>query len=126
MRSPHRKAISLLMLVIFSMGLGVYGFNSKRLAHELDHERQTLAASADHDRAPQLDPKANPDPEPLSDADHHLLYAASHFQPLLIGSTLDGFEEPPARTAPIMSNLLALLSAELESPFRPPRTASRI
>lgn len=36
MCSSHRKAISLLMLIIFVMGLGAYGFNSKWLAHELE------------------------------------------------------------------------------------------
>ena len=125
MRSPHRKPISLLMLIIFFvMNFGVYGFNSKWVAHELDHNRQTLAASTDH--ALQLDTKGNPNPVPLSDTEHQLLHAADHFQPLLSSANLDAFGELPAQTIPMLSRLRALPPAELEPPFRPPRFTSRI
>lgn len=126
MRASSRKIVSLLMLSIFLLGLGAYGFKSKWLAHELDHDRQTLGVLADHDHPPRLDAKGDPDPGPLSDTEHRLLHSAGHFQPLLISSILDGFGESPARVTPMLPCLLALPPAEIEPPFRPPRTLSRV
>lgn len=126
MRSPHRKTISLLMLIIFFvMGLGGYGFNSKWLAHELDHDREALAASVDHHHASQLDAQDSPDPEPLSDTEHKLLHALGHFEPVP-SSAFIGLGEPSARTAPLVSSWITLPPAEPESPFRPPRSTSLI
>ncbi|MFH1818953.1 MAG: hypothetical protein ABIK08_01815 [Pseudomonadota bacterium] len=126
MRSPHRKTISLLMLVIFFvMSFGTYGFNSKWLAHELDHDRHAPTASIDHDHAPQLDAEGNPAPDPLSDAEHKLLHALNHCEQFT-SSAFNGLGEPPARTAPLLPSLLTLPEAELESPFRPPRSTSLI
>ena len=123
MRSTHRKPISLLMLIMFLvMSFGAYGFNSKRLAHELDHDRHALTASIDHDHTPQLDAEGNPVPESLSDAEHKLAHAMSHCEQFA-SSVVSGFGEPPARIAPLLPSLLTLLPAELESPFRPPRSA---
>lgn len=122
MRSSHRKAISLLMLVMFFvMSFGAYGFNSKWLTHELDHDRHMPTASIDHNQAPQLDAEGKPAPEPLSDAEHKLLHALSHCEQFA-SSVLDGLGEPPARIVPMLPSLLTLLPAELESPFRPPRS----
>lgn len=127
MRASSRKIVSLLMLVIFLMGLGAYGFNSKWLAHELGHDRQTLDVLADHDHAPQLAANDDPAPEPLSDTEHELLHSAGHVvQLLLISSTLDAFGESPARATPMLSRLLPLPPAEIEPPFRPPRTTPPI
>ena len=126
MRALSSKIVSLLMLINFLMSLGAYGFNSKWLAHELDHDRQSLGVLADHDHAPQLDAKGDPAPEPLSDIEHQRLHSAGHFQPPLIGSILDAFGESPARVTPLLSRLLALPQVELEPPFRPPRTTFRI
>ena len=114
------------MLILFLGGLGTYGFNSKWLAHEFDHDRQTLDVLADHDHAPQIDANSDPDPEPLSDSEHQLSHFSSHLQPLPISSILDGFGEAPGRTTPMLSRLLALPPAEIEPPFRPPRATSRI
>ena len=126
MRSPHRKPISLLMLIIFFvMNFGVYGFNSKWVAHELDHDRHVPTASIDHDHAPQLNAENNPDPEPLTDAEHKLLHALSHCEQFTC-SAFNVLGEPPARIVPLLPSLLTLLPAELESPFRPPRSTSLI
>ena len=126
MHASSRKIVSLLMLIIFLMGLGAYGFNSKWLAHQLDHDRQTLAALADHEHPPQLDAADDPAPEPLSDTEHQFVHAAGHFEPLLISSIFDWFGDPPAQVTPMPSRFFALPPAELEPPFRPPRTTSRI
>ena len=114
------------MLAIFLVGLGAFSFSPKWLAHELDHDRQTLEVLTDHDHAPQPDSKGGPNPEPLSNTEHELLHSACHLQPLLFSSILCGFGESPARTTLMLSRLLPLPTAEIEPPFRPPRTTSRI
>lgn len=126
MRASSRKIVSLFLLILFLVGLGANSFNSKWLAHELDHDRQTLAVLVDHDHAPQPDAGSNADPEPLSDAEHQLSHFSSHLQPLLISSMFDSFGESPTRMTPMLSRLLALPLAEIEPPFRPPRATSRI
>lgn len=126
MRASSRRIVSLFMLILFLVSLGAHGFNSKWLAHELDHDRQTLDLLVDHDHAPQLDAEGNADPEPPSDSEHQLSHFSSHLQPLLISSILDGLGESPARTTPMPSRLLALPPAQIEPPFRPPRVTSRI
>ena len=126
MRSPHRKTTSLLILIVFFvMSFGAYGFNSKWVAHELDHDHHAPTLSIDHDHAAQLDAEGNPDPEPLNDVEHKLLHALSHCEQFA-SSVLGGLGEPPARIVPVPPSLLTLLPAELESPFRPPRSTSLI
>ena len=125
MRSSRRQAISLLMLITFVMGLGAYGFNSKWLAHEFGHHREALTTSIDPDRGLHLYIQGDADPELLSDAEHKLLHAPGHFEPVP-GFALNGHVDPPTRVFPMLPNVLALLPAELESPFRPPRSTSLI
>lgn len=112
------------MLILFLMGLGASGFNSKWLAHQLDNDRQTLAASTGHDHAPHSGVKGNS--ERLSDTAHQLLHAVGDFQPLLVDSMLDTFGKSSARMTPMQSRLLPLPPAETEPPFRPPQTISLI
>ncbi|MBX9906191.1 MAG: hypothetical protein K2Y31_17735 [Burkholderiales bacterium] len=114
------------MLIIFVvMSLGAYGFNSKWLAHELDHERQAPVALADHDHTPQLDHESSQSPEPLSDAEHKLLHALYHGQHF-VNSVFYGLGISSVRTAPLSPVLLALPLAEFESPYRPPRSLALI
>ena len=103
-----------MLTIFFVMSFGAYGFNSKWIAHELDH-----------DHAPQLAAEDNPAPEPLSDVEHKLLHALSHCEQFS-SSAFSGLGEPPARIVPLLPSLLTLLPAELESPFRPPRSTSLI
>ncbi len=126
MRSPSRKSIALVMLIIFVvMSLGAYGFNSKWLAHELDHERQAPIALVDHDHTPQPDRESSPVPEPLSDAEHKLLHALYHGQ-YFVNSVFYGLGISSARTVHLSPVLLALPPAEFESPYRPPRNVALI
>jgi len=126
MRSPSRKSIAFLMLIIFVvMSLGAYGFNSKWLAHELDHDRQASIALADHDHAAQFDSKSSTAPKPLSDAEHKLLHALCHGQHF-VNSVFYGLGISSARTVPMLPVLLALPPAEFESPYRPPRSLALI
>lgn len=126
MPGPSRKSIALVMLIIFAvMSLGAYGFNPKWLAHELDHQRQAPIALADHDHAPQLDRESGPAPEPLSDAEHKLLHALCHGQHF-VNSVFYGLGISSARMVPLPPVLLALPPAEIESPYRPPRSPALI
>jgi hypothetical protein len=113
------------MLAVFLASLGVSGFNSKRLAHELDHDRQAAITVVDHDHAPPLSTNGNSDPEPLSDTEHRLLHAVNYCEPLP-SSTIEVAWEPPARTMPLLSSLPVLPAAELDTPFRPPRSPALI
>ena len=123
MRSQRHKSVSILMLVIFVMGLCAHGFNSKWLAHEIDHHREMLLASIDHGHAAQPNPEDSPEPIASSDAEHRLLHALGHFESVS-SAAFNDFGEPPARMGPLLLSLLAPSLAELESPFRPPRSTS--
>lgn len=126
MRGPRQKSIALFMLIVtFAMSLGAYGFNSKWLTHDLDHERQMTAAAIDLNHASQLDTQDTPGPKPLSDAEHKLLHVLNYCEQIP-GSTFKSPGEPPAQIVPAHPGLLTLRLAVLESPFRPPRITSLI
>lgn len=110
-----------MFIMFLVMSFGAYGFNSKWLTHEMDHDRHMPTASIDHDHAQQLDAESNPAPEPLSDAEHKLLHALCLCEEFA-SSVLGGLGESPARIVPMLPGLITLLPAELESPFRPPRS----
>ena len=121
---PYQKAVSLFMLMVsLMMSMGAYGLDSTMLIHELEHDRQTNVVSGGHHHMPQLDAPDNPNPEPLSDAEHKLLHALNHFEQIP-SWTFVGLGEPTPRLAPALPYLLTLLPAALESPFRPPRSIS--
>lgn len=123
MRSPPRKAVSVLVLIIFLMGICAHGFNSEWLAHEIDHHREILLASIDHGHAAQPAPDGNPESVPSNDAEHKLLHALGHFESVS-SAAFNGFGESPARTGPLLLSLLAPPPAETESPYRPPRSTT--
>ena len=125
MRSRSRITIALLMLAVFLASLGVSAFNSKRLVHELEHDRHITMAVVDHDHAPPLSTNDSSDSEPLSDSEHRLLHALSYCQPLP-GATIAFSWDPPVRAISTLSSLPVLPPAELEPPFRPPRAAALI
>ena len=123
MRASSKKIVSLLMLVSLLMGFCAYGFNAKWLGHELNHDREMLMASFEHDHAQPLDIDGDPATQPLTDSEHHLMHAVDHAQPLLAGFMLVGLPVISIRTTPLLSRLLALPLVELEPPLRPPRLA---
>ena len=123
MRSRRHQSVSILMLVIFVMGLCAHGFNSKWLAHEIDHHREMLLAPIDHGHTALPTPGDTPEPVPSSDAEHRLLHALGHFESVS-SAAFNDFGEPTVRTGPLLLSLLAPSLAELESPFRPPRSTS--
>ena len=123
MRGWSRKVIALIALAVFLASFGASGFSSARLAHDLDHDGQTVGS--DHYHLPPLSIDGNSDPEPLSDVEHRLLHAVSNCEPFP-GSAITILMEPYARTIPTLSSLSALPPVEPESPFRPPRTPTLI
>ena len=128
MRRPYQKAVSLFILIVsLMMSLGAYGLNSSVVIHELDHARQSSLPTGDHHYdhhyVSQIDAPDAPNPEPLSDAEHKLLHALTHFEQLP-SWTFVGLGEPTPGLAPALPTLLTLLPAALESPFRPPRNTS--
>lgn len=126
MRASSKKIVAMLMLTIFCVSLGAYGFSPMGLAHELGHNSHTLVALGDGDQAPRLDIQDGGDTEPSSEAQHQLQHAAEHLQPLLLASIGDGIGPSPAKAKPMLLHLLALPPAELEPPYRPPQAAFRI
>ena len=114
-----------MLVTFFVMSFGAYGFNSKWLAHEFDHAHQSLGVLADHDHAPPLEAQDNPNPEPMSDAEHKLLHAYYHAEQF-VSSVFTGLGEPSSQAAPSRPGLLTLRPSALESPFRPPRSPSLI
>ena len=107
------------------VSLGAYGFNSRGLVHQIDHDLQTLGVSADHGSMLSLGIEGDSTPQPLSDIEHKLLHALTHFESMP-NSAFNELEQPPARIAPLLLPLLTLSSIEIESPFRPPRITARI
>lgn len=125
MPGAYRKAVSLLMLVAFVLGFFAHAFNTKWLAHEVDHHREALHASIEDSHARQLNFDGSPEPVQSSDAEHKLLHALGHFESVS-SAVFNGFGAAPARMGPPSLRLLAPPLAELESPYRPPRSNSLV
>lgn len=123
MRGWSRKVIALIALAVFLASFGASGFSSARLAHDLDHDGQTVGS--DHYHSPPLSIDGNSDPEPLSDVEHRLLHAVSVCEPFP-GSTIPMFWGARARTILALSGSPVLPPVEPEPPFRPPRTVTLI
>lgn len=126
MRTSLKTGVLLLLLIAFLVSSGMPAFNSKWLAHELDHDRQALVLSVDHEHVLQLDDDDKSAAKLLGDTEHQSLHLAGHLQPPLGSSFHVTLGDPPVRQAPLLSRLIALLSIELAPPFRPPRSVSLI
>ncbi len=125
-RAASRAIVWLLMLTLLSMGLVANGLEVKRLAHELDHGRDALAAvPAEHDHSHGLDAQADADDAPLGEIEHQFLHSACHAQPLLASAVADHDGASPVRETPIVVRVLALPPVAPEPPFRPPRSTAR-
>ena len=115
-----------MLVTLTVMGVMGHGFNSQWLAHEVEHAREALVASADHIHDTHAAARVNVNidagtaTEPISDADHKLLHALVYFDPRP-ASTLSGLSALAVQSVP--PPLLNMPPAELESPFRPPRVA---
>ena len=112
-----------MLFTFIVMSFGAYGFNSKWLAHELDHNQLSHAVLADHHQASPLEAQSQPDSDPMSDAEHKLLHAYGHAEQF-VNPVFTGLGELPTQAAPSGPGLLTLRPSALESPFRPPRNTS--
>lgn len=124
MRNPYRKIISLLMLASFVVvSLGAYGFSSRWFVHQIDHDQHLFAA--DHTHALPFEIDGNSKLQPLSDIEHALLHALTHFESAP-NSTLDELAQPPAQITPLLPPQRSVPLMATESLFRPPRITAPI
>lgn len=113
------------MLVFLLTSMGARGFHSKEFIHDLDHHGQTSIATLDsaHTVAPETG--ENPKSEPLDEMEHQLFHAVSTLY--LLASAAASFSwDASAQILVPASSSLSLPVAELESPFRPPRSSAFI
>ncbi len=113
------------MLVMLLMGIGTRGFQSKELVHGLDHHAQASIATlgSAHTGAPETG--ENSKPEPLDEFEHQLFHAVS--TPYLLASATPSFSwDASTQILVPVSSSPSLPVAELETPFRPPRSSAFI
>ena len=125
MRSSSRILLILLTFVFLMTKGGTHGFSSAELAHDFDHHGPSEAFSSNHLAPLALDFSANSMSEPMGELEHHLLHALSTLH--LLVSSLEGisWNSSKHRLSPA-SGAPSLPQAEIESPFRPPRSSAFI
>jgi hypothetical protein len=113
------------MLVILLMSMGTRGFHSKELVHDLDHHAQasmaTLASA--HTGAPEAG--ENSKSEPLDEMEHQLFHAVGTSYLLASDTACFSWDASTQILVPA-SSCSSLPVAELEPPFRPPRSSAFI
>lgn len=121
MRGRTQKIIAFLLLFTsLVMSVGAFELNAKGLMHDLAHATHT-PPTGDHEL--KLASQNTSTPQPLSEAEHRLMHVLSYCEQLP-SLTFAAINLPHVRIVPAMPNLLSLLPAALESPFRPPRIIS--
>ena len=115
----------MLMLVFLLTSLGARGFHSKEFVHDLDHHGQTSIATLDSAHTGVLEADGKPKAEPLDEFEHQLFHAVS--TPYMLASATASFSwDASAQILVPASSSPSLPVAELESPFRPPRSSAFI
>ena len=125
MRSSSRILLILLTFVFLMTKGGTHGFSSAELAHDFDYHRPSESMTSSHIAPLALDFGANPMSEPLGELEHHLLHALSTLH--LLVNTFAGisWNSSKQKLTPA-SGTPSLPQAEIESPFRPPRSSAFI
>lgn len=121
MRSSTRTILSLLMLAFLLASMGARGFHSKEFVHDLEHHGQTSIATLDSAHSDVLAAGENPKPELIDEVEHQLFHAVSTLYLLASSSTSFSWDASPQIWVP-HAGFPNLPLAELESPFRPPRS----
>ena len=113
------------MLVFLLTSMGARGFHSKELVHDLDHHGQTSIATlgSAHTDAPGTG--ENPKSEQLDEMEHQLFHAVGTSY-LLASATASFSWDASAQILAPASSSPSLPVAELEPPFRPPRSSAFI
>ncbi|MDP2818936.1 MAG: hypothetical protein Q8O29_11825 [Polaromonas sp.] len=119
MRRATRTILSLLMLVFLLTSMGVRGFHSKELVHDLDHHGRTSIATLDIAHTGALESGGKLKAEPLDEFEHQLAHAVSTLY-MLASATASFSWNASAQILVPASSFPSLPVAELEPPFRPP------
>lgn len=109
------------MLVFLLTSMGARGFNPKELVHDLDHHGQATMAALDSAHTNPLEAGNNQQSEPFGETEHQLFHALSTLYLLPSAATSCSWDAPSQVLVPASSSP-SLPLAELESPFRPPRS----
>lgn len=125
MRSSSRISLILVTFIFLITKGGTHGFSSAELAHDFDHHGPSESLSSGHSSPLALDFSANPMSEPLGELEHHLLHALSTLH--LLVSTFAGISSNSSKHKLTPTcGMPSLPKAEVESPFRPPRSSAFI
>ena len=118
MSKLFRKSISLAMFVVFMANPGVWNFQAKWLAHEIEHSTgfALMTLQLDHADAHHHDGE---DDGP-SASEHQLMHAFDHLQ-LFPGTTVIAHFSLPHDPVLADFSLPSVTLAASESPYRPPR-----
>lgn len=125
MRKSACTILSLLMLVMLLTGLGARGFHSKELVHDLDHHGQTSIATMGSAHSGATETGENSKSEALDEVEHQLFHAVGTSY-LLTSATASFTWDASAQILVPTSSAPSLPVAELEPPFRPPRSSAFI
>ena len=113
------------MFVVLLTSMGARGFNSKEFSHDLDHHGQADIVALDYIYEATLKTGEGPGSAPLDEIAHQFLHAVSELH-FLASTTVSAPWENSAQILVPASSSPSLPVAELESPFRPPRSSAFI
>lgn len=125
MRSSSRIILILLAFVFLMTKGGTHGFSSAELAHDFDLHGPSESLTSSHIASMALDFSATPMSEPLGELEHHLLHALSAQHVMVNSFAGIAWNSSKHRLTPA-SGAPSLPKAEIESPFRPPRSSAFI
>lgn len=113
------------MLVFLLTSMGARGFHSKEFVHDLDHHGQPSVATLDSAHTSAFESGEEPKAEPLDEFEHQLFHAVSTLY-MLASATASFSWDASAQILVPASSSPSLPVAELEPPFRPPRSSTFI
>lgn len=125
MRRATRTVLSMLMLVFLLTSMGARGFHSKEFVHDLDHHGQTSVATLDSVHTSSFEPGEASKADPIDELEHQLFHAVSTLY-MLASATASFSWDASAQILVPASSSSSLPVAELEPPFRPPRSSAFI
>ena len=119
-----RRTVWFLMVVMLMTGVGARGFDSSWVSHELELVGKfPLTGSVNYDHGHQSSNSGAPDKEPLSETEHQLLHAASHFAEPFPLPAMSGIPAVPSGSFQSWFVLRTPPTTKFERTFRPPRNA---
>lgn len=122
MQASLHRTVAMLMLILFLISNGLYMFNAKKLAHDLDLTPQALIPAVNQ-QPPYILIQTGKHTELLTVIEHQLLHVAEHLQIFLVNRHLTrlGFF---TSVIPKQSLVWALPQIQLDPPLRPPKASS--